>query len=133
MVYYSETQKPRPVGYNRPVKDAMELCGISVQELSSLLGISEDKCRKELSQEMPIIKKTSWIKRIYKHIDQPLCFSTWAELDDFIRMEIIRRGPDWMEERPLIEGSSRHFHQAIAEILRHRQEEKEEEKNEKYY
>ena len=129
MIHYPETQKNRPVGYNRPVKDAMELCGISVQELSSLLGISEDKCRKELSQEMPIIKKTSWIKRIYKHVDQPLCFTTWQELEDFIRQEIIRRGPDWLEEQPLIEGSSRHFHQQLNRFRPSRQEE---EQNEKY-
>ena len=113
----------RPIGYNRPVKDAMELCGISVQELSSLLGISEDKCQKELGQEMPIIKKISWIVRIYKHIDQTLCFSTWAELEEIIRQEIIRRGPDWMEEQPLIEGSSRHFHQQLNQFRPNRKRE----------
>ena len=58
-------QKTRPVGYNRPVKDCLELCGVFLHELPSLLGISVDECIELLFKEIPDKKKLRWTLQIW--------------------------------------------------------------------
>lgn len=96
----------RPVGFNRCIRDAMELKNLDLEGLSSLLGIDADKCQRALGQEMIKIKKMSWLSKIFdRHFDTP------GQWEVYIEKMIAERGPEWLEEPPLIEGSSRYYHQ----------------------
>ena len=102
-------------GANRCVRDAMELCGIDLPGLSSLLGITEKECRDNLNREMIIPDKRSWIVKIFQQNlgNQVPHFTSFKEWEDFINQEITAKGPEWKEGASVIEGSSRHFHQII--------------------
>ena len=110
----------RSYGSNRCVRDAMDLCNISLSDLSSAFGYEEEKSQHMLSQEMIILAKMSWITKIFKiaYGDQAPHFSTLGEWEAFIQIEIMARGPEWWEEPPIIEGSSRYYHQQIKDIKR---------------
>ena len=114
-----------PHGYNRCIRDAMDLCGVDLQRLSEILGIDEDKCRRYLDHEMIILKKMSWLAKIFKltHEDPAPRFASLNEWEMYIRQEITDRGPEWLAEPPIIEGSSRYYHQLYNQFRRNRQKE----------
>ena len=102
-------------GENRCVRDAMELCDIDLAGLSSLLGKTETECETKLNKEMIISEKRNYIIQIFKHTygDMAPYLTSYAEWEGYIRQKIAANGPAWMEGTPVIEGSSRHFHQII--------------------
>ena len=46
MNYIQKTKHTRPVGYNREIKDAMELFRLDLRALAALLGIEVERCRR---------------------------------------------------------------------------------------
>lgn len=105
-------------GANRCIRDAMDLYGLDMRGLADLLKITEEKCRKMMDQELIILAKMAWITSILKYAYGDIAprFLSLKEAEDFLRQIMEARGPEWMEEPPIIEGSSRYLHQQIQKI-----------------
>lgn len=106
---------------NREVRDALELCDMTVEELARRMGISVDRCQRELDHGLRTANaKATLISFIYRqrYGDNAPDFSTLNEWRVYIHQEIFDRGSAWMKQPFLVTESCRHFHQYIQEIKR---------------